>query len=280
MECYKDFYIHNFKLRNCNNFDETIFFKGASIYEVIRIKKGVALFLEDHLNRLFHSADLLSYSINESYCDIEILINELIRKNDTKEGKIKLVIRFDKENGNSEKDFILYFTPHYFPSIKEYQEGIKVGICHITRINPNAKLLNSEARKRANNRIVEEKLFEVLLLNEKGNITEGSRSNIFFIKGNVIITPPEKDVLNGITRKTVIQICRDNAIEIVEEDVLFYDLEKMDAVFLTGTSIKALPVSKIENINYSTNHPVLNQVKDLYNVTINDYIDSKTTPAN
>ena len=276
MECCQKFYIHNFKIGSCDKFNESILVKGSSVYEVIRIGQGVALFLEDHLNRLFYSADLLNYSIKESYCDIELLINELIRKNNTPEGKIKLVVRFEKENGHNEKDLILYFTPHYFPECEEYKNGVKTGLCNVTRLNPNAKLLNSEARKRANNRIVEEKLFEVLLVNENGYITEGSRSNLFFIKNNKVITPPEKDVLNGITRKIILRICKHNNIEICEKEVSKSEIESMDAIFLTGTSIKALPISQIENIYFSSKHPILNQIMGLYDKSMEEFIKSKS----
>ena len=63
MECYKEFFIHNFKLKHCTEFDESVFTTGISIYEVIRIEQGIPLFLEDHLNRLFYSADISNLSI-------------------------------------------------------------------------------------------------------------------------------------------------------------------------------------------------------------------------
>ncbi len=273
--CYKEFFIHNFKLKHCAEFNESVFSAGISIYEVIRIENGIPLFLEDHLNRLFYSADISNLSITESYCDIETLISELIKKNNTNEGKIKLIIRFDKENSSSEKDFLIYFTPHYFPSVKEYKYGVKVGLCRTIRSNPNAKILNTEARKKANNTIVEEKLFEVLLINNEGFITEGSRSNIFFIKDNMVITPPEKDVLNGITRKNILKICKLNKIEIIEKKVHYSELKSIDTMFLTGTSLKALPVRFFGEIEFSTNHKILNRIMELYKESIIRYVSSK-----
>lgn len=269
MECIKNFYIHNFKLRSIPEFDESIFNNGKSVYEVIRITQGIPLFLEDHLNRLFYSADLLNSNINESYCDIETLIDELIKKNNTFEGKIKLVIRFEERN---EKDIILYFTPHYFPTTDEYKNGVIVGICSATRINPNAKLLNSEARKRANNRIVEENLFEVLLVNDLEHITEGSRSNVFFIKNDSVITPPEREILNGITRQKIIKLCKKNNINLIEKTISLSDLKQMDAIFLSGTSINVLPIKQIAGTVYDTNHPILIQIMNLYSELVNHFI--------
>jgi branched-chain amino acid aminotransferase len=280
MECYKDFFIHNFKLKPCKEFNESKFETGISIYEVIRIEQGIPLFLEDHLNRLFYSADISNLSINESYCDIETLIEELIKKNNTKEGKIKLIIRFNEENGSSEKDLLIYFTPHYFPSVEEYKNGVTIGSCIATRGNPNAKILNTEARTRANNTIVEEKLFEVLLINDKGFITEGSRSNVFFIKNNQVITPPVKDVLNGITRMNIIKLCKQNNIKIIEKEIHYSEIQNMDTLFLTGTSLQTLAIRKIGGLEFNTKNEILNRITELYKKLTEKYLNSKINPTN
>ena len=276
MECYNKFYIHNFKLKPCTEFNESIFLTGTSIYEVIRIKQNIPLFLEDHLSRLFHSADISNLSIHESYCDIETLIAELIKKNDSPNGKIKIVIHFDSNSGHEETDFLIYFTPHYFPSNNKYKQGVKTGLCRAARSNPNAKILNTEARKIANNRIVEEKKFEVLLLNNNDFITEGSRSNVFFIKDNKIITPKGKDVLKGIARKNILDICKHKNIEVIEREIHYTEIIKMDAMFLSGTSLKVLPVKNFEDHEFSTENNYLKQIMLLYDKAIDDYLRKLT----
>lgn len=280
MEYDQEYLIHNFKLKRCAEFNENVLAKGIAIYEVIKIKQGIPLFLEEHLNRLYTSADISNLSINESYCDIETLIGELIKKNNTKEGKINLIIRFEKENGSSEKDLLIYFTPHYFPSVEEYQNGVIIGSCYATRGNPNAKILNSETRIKANNIIIEEKLFEVLLINDEGFITEGSRSNVFFIMDNKVVTPPVKGVLNGITRMNIIKLCKQNNIEIIEEKIHYSQIKDIDTLFLTGTSIHALAVKKFEDLEFNTNNEILNRIMKLFNELTENYISSKTNPTN
>ena len=276
MECYKEFFIHNFKLKKVSEFDEYLTSKGTSIYEVIRIQQGIPIFLEDHLNRLFDSADISNLQINESYCDIETLIGELIKKNETKEGKIKLIIHFEQGNANNEKDLLIYFTPHFFPSFEEYTNGVKIGLCSAMRSTPNAKILNTEARKKANNTIVEEKLFEVLLMNTEGFVTEGSRSNIFFVRNNKVFTPPEKDVLNGVTRRNILKICKQNKIAVIEKSIHFSEIETMDSAFLSGTSLKILPIKYLESTELNINHKLLNRIKELYDQLEIKYISSKT----
>lgn len=275
MECFREYYIHNYKLKPCSDFDESIISKGISVYEVIRIESGFPIFLEDHLNRLFHSAEIINLTIDESYCDFESLIDQLIKTNKINRGKIKLVIHFNTGNEKHEKDLLVYFTPHYFPSTDEYKKGVKVGLCKAVRSHPNAKILNTEARKKANNTIVEERLFEVLLVDEDGFITEGSRSNIFFIKDNKVITPPEKDVLVGIARKNIKKICKSNNIEFIEKKIHYSMISGKDSIFLTGTSLKVLPVGFLEEFRYNTKNELLKKLMKLYDKSIQEYILSK-----
>ncbi len=275
MECINDFYLHNFRFRSCKEFDDSLLAKGTVIYEVIKIENGIPIFLEDHLNRLFDSADISGLNINESYCDIETLIDELIKKNKVTEGKIKLIIRFDDLKGNSEKDLLIYFTPYLFPNNEEYEGGVEVGLCNAVRLNPNVKVYNTEARKKANNRIVEEKLYEVLLMNKDGFVTEGSRSNIFFIQNEKVITPPVYDVLNGITRKHLINICKQNSIDLTEDRIHYSDLSNVDCAFLSGTSIKVLPIKSIGNKPFDTKNKILRKIMELYDLAIFAYLNSK-----
>lgn len=275
MECSGDYFIHNNKFYPISDFNELILNSGKSIYEVIRIENNIPLFIENHLNRLFASADISGLNINEGYCDFESLIEQLIAKNKISEGKIKLVVRFNSELSNSQSDLLLYFSPHYFPSNNEIKEGVSVGICSATRKNPNAKVLNTDARNRANHTIVENKLFEVLLIDNKKHISEGSRSNIFFIKDNKVYTPPISDVLNGITRSNIIDLCKKYKIDLIEDKIHLDDINNMESAFLSGTSLKVLPIKYIESKAYNTQSTLLLKIIDLYNKLSENYLKEK-----
>jgi branched-chain amino acid aminotransferase len=274
MECINDYYIHNFKLLESSDFDEKILKDGTSIYEVIRIENTIPLFLENHLNRLFHSADISNLNIDLSYCDIEILIEQLIKENKVLNGKIKIVALYNSNN-KSEKELLIYFTPHYFPTKFEILEGVNIGICKVTRTNPNAKILNTKARTKADKSIAKKKLFEVLLQNDAGYITEGSRSNIFFIKNNTIFTPPENDVLMGITRNNIISVCNQYNINIIEKKIHSSEISEMDSAFISGTSLKVLPVRGIETQIFNTRNSILIDLITLYDSMIEEYVLSK-----
>jgi len=277
MECINGYYIHNFKLIESSNFNEEILKDGTSIYEVIRIEQGIPVFLEDHLNRLFYSAELSNLNIDESYCDFETLIEQLILKNKIKQGKIKIVVHFNTNKMNIEKNILIYFTQHYFPSEQEIKTGVKSGLCRATRTNPNAKILNTNARLKANNIISENKFFEVLLLDDDGFITEGSRSNVFFIKGDTIYTPPNSDILMGISRKNVIELCSKNNIKINERKIHSSEISEIDSVFISGTSLKVLPLRTIDNDTFNPENQILLKLIELFNFQIQSYVQEKLT---
>ncbi|OFX86429.1 MAG: hypothetical protein A2W99_13650 [Bacteroidetes bacterium GWF2_33_16] len=271
MECFQKYFIHNKEIKLCSDFDENLYSKGTSVYEVIRIEQGVALFLEDHLERLFQSAHILNLNIDERFDDIKSTIKELVRINSVLIGKIKLMVHFNSEN-NKQHDFLIYFNPHYFPTVQEYKNGVKTGLCTAIRTNPNAKMHNTKARLKANHIIAEKKLFEVILMDKDGFMTEGSRSNVLFISEDSVISALEKDILQGIARKNVKRICLENKIPFIERKIHFNELSQMDALFLTGTSLKVLPVSAFEEIRFSAENPLLHKLMHLYDLKIEKYI--------
>jgi len=271
MECFQKYYIHNQQIKPCSDFDENLYSKGTSVYEVIRIEQGVALFLEDHLERLFQSAHILNLNIIDSEDEIKSTIRKLVKINNSLVGKIKLMVHFDAQK-NSQQDFLIYFNPHYFPSSEEYKNGVKTGLCKAVRTNPNAKMHNTEARLKANHIIAEQKLFEVILMDNVGCITEGSRSNVLFISDNSVISAPEKDILQGIARKNVKRICNKNNIGFIERKIKLTDMNRMDAMFLTGTSLKILPVAVFNDVRFKVENPLLARLMQLYDLEIENYV--------
>lgn len=275
MECIQEYYIHNNEIKQSLGFDESIVEKGICVYEIIRIEQGIPLFIEDHLVRIHNSAFLSGLKINETNAEIEKNVQKLIQINKVKTGKIKIIIHFNSTGSMIEKNFILYFTPHYFPTTNEYSTGIKTSICKAIRTNPNAKILNTLTRQKANHIIAEKKVFETILVDNEGYITEGSRSNVFFISEEKILTPPVNDVLPGITRKNIQQICIQNKIPFIEKKIHLNNLNKFDAMFLSGTSLKVLPVKIFDDYKFNVKNPMLVKLTELYNEYMDLYIENK-----
>jgi len=240
------------------------------LYEVIRITKGIPVFLEDHLDRLYHSAQLTGMDHLPDSVSLETMIKEYISSQNQAAGNIKLSFSFT--NSASEPRCELNFIPHYYPNPDEYMKGVKVGLLKAVRPIPHAKVQNSGIRERANQTISDYGLFEVLLIDSEGNITEGSRSNVFFIKNETLYSTPVENILQGITRLKIMQICENARIHVIESAIPLNSLDQYEAAFLTGTSPKILSISSIDNIIYKTDLPLLIKLQELYDKMIEDYL--------
>ena len=101
-------------------------------------------------------------------------------------------------------------------------------------------------------------------MNEEDCITEGSRSNIFFLRDGILTTAPDEKVLNGITRKYILDICRENAIKVVFRCIPAGSIREYDAVFMTGTSPMVLPFCCIGEVNFRVDFPLIEKLRRLY----------------
>lgn len=237
----------------------------GGIYEVIRVINGVPLFLKDHLKRLEVSAAIAQKEIRYSELEIRQFIMQLIEANKTAEGNIIITCL---------KKMKIFFIAHHYPKSEQYTNGIHCGILNAEREKPNAKVFQTSVRQQADASIAQNGYFEVLLADHFNRITEGSRSNVFFVSGNQILTPPGNEVLLGITRKKAISLAKKLGCNVVEIDVLLDDLPGFQAAFITGTSPKFLPVNKINEIKFDPQNKIVQQLISDYETLIQKYIQS------
>ena len=188
-------------------------------------------------------------------------------------GNIKIV--YPALSKTSTSGLTAFFIPHKYPDSEQYRKGVEIVTLIQSRPNPNAKISNPDLRKQADEIIANRNVFEVLLIEESGIITECSRANIFFIKQDQIITSPESLILKGITREYIFKICNQNGISLKEKIIHQSNLQHVNATFITGTSPKVLPVCKIDEYSYTTDNPLLLKVMELYNKEIDKYILKK-----
>jgi branched-chain amino acid aminotransferase len=266
-----DNFIYNGIVYNTPEFEKLYVERHPSIYEVIRIMDGVPLFLEEHYDRLQNSSKLLGYDLKLSFEDVKKSIMELIKLNNVKNYNIKIVVNGLRNNDINE---YFFFIKSSYPSEDLYKQGIKTFTYKAVRENPNAKVINQSLRNEINRLLKEKDCYEALLVNHKGEITEGSRSNAFFIKEGKVYTAPAKDVLLGITRKRIMDLCKQNGIDVLEVSILERELSSFEAAFISGTSPKVLPISKIDTISLSVNNDTLQKIIKIYDDEIEKYINS------
>lgn len=242
---------------------------GKSLYEVIKVQESTPLFLEKHLQRLHNSGRLTGFEIFLSDEIISKRLRDLIEVNNIKEGSIKFVLNFDK------KLFIAYLEQTNFPKEYQYKEGVKTDLFYKERVNPNAKVLNLSFREEVDEFIKEKNIYEAILVDKEGYITEGSKSNVFFVRDKNLYTTPISGVLPGITRSTILDICSENSISVREESLNVEDLNSVKGAFLSSTPFDVLPINEVgKNIKLnSAENEIIKYIMKCYNSKILRYID-------
>lgn len=243
--CKKHF-ILNDGVKDEKEFDENLLKDGKCLYEVIKVYKGVPLFLEKHLERLRNSAKLVNLNIWLSDEQIKNSINNIIDVTSVEKGSLKFVLNFKY------KAFLCYFEDNIFPTDEDYKVGVKTSLYHKERVNPNAKVLNVDFRRDLDDFIKKENIFEAILVDRNSNITEGSKSNVFMVKDKKLITAPLNAVLPGTTRSVILDICSSLNIEVVEKYIKYDEIDSMDGIFLSSTPFDVLPVSMVGDLKFNS----------------------------
>jgi branched-chain amino acid aminotransferase len=240
-------------------------------YEVVRLVDGKFLFLQDHLLRFQNSLAGSWLEFPGTDVIIESLRLLLIHNNETV-GNVRICIQRNADNGIS---LICYFIPYFYPEENMYKNGVKLLTYPHVRPNPGIKKWDDLFRVSVNKYIQDHGIYEAILLNNRQQITEGSRSNIFFLDNNKrLITAPEGDVLPGITRKHVLNICSEEGVEIIPRSVLLEELEGIPTCFISGTSPKILPVRQLDGYQFTIDHPVLHLLMERFERLIKENLTS------
>ncbi len=245
--------------------------KYLAFYEVIRIINGVPLFYEDHYSRLKGSISKSGYEIKLPKKDLKDQIQKVCKQNSLINCNIKVIVL----QCGAEQNTLVFINKFYYPTKQEYDNGIRCCTVNLKRYNPNIKIIHSNYKEEIK-RISEEKsVFEVLLVNDDGKITEGGKSNVFFVKGNKIYTSPDDYILKGITRQYVLDVCRNLGYEVIETLIGIDLLPDFDAAFITGTPISILPIKTIDDLDInSAKNSTTQHVMASYNSLVNSYINN------
>ena len=259
-ECYGNKFILNGSLQPAEMFDNSLVYEGDSVYEVLRMVKGNPVFFSDHMDRLETSVKLQKKDFPGDIDEIRKAIIKLTRSDKKRESNLKIVFNYNQNATN----WLIYFIEPIYPTALQYQRGVKGILFYAERNNPESKVINHKLRSSIYHKLILESGYEALLVNERNLITEGSRSNIFFLKDGTLKTAPENVILNGITRKHILEICAENRIKVELECVNAEEIRKYEAVFMTGTSPIVLPFNYIDNYPFNVNNPLIEGLRKLF----------------
>ena len=237
---------------------------GTGVFEGIRAYEtelGTAVFRHaDHLDRLRRSAGLYHMDVPYPLDELRAATHELIVRNGLKSCYIRpLVFRGYGPMGldplaNPVEVAIAVWEWGAYLGEDGQRNGIRAKVSSWRRISPDSLIPHAKASGQYLNSVLAKiesskaGYEEAILLDQRGNVCEGTGENVFVVRGGALATPGHSaSILDGITRKSVLQIARDLGYEVVERDVARSELALADEVFLTGTAAELVPVREIDD---------------------------------
>ena len=231
---------------------------GDGVFEGIRFYHDNAFKLQEHLARLYKSAQAILLQIPYTVTELAFAVAETIAAYGGGQGYLRLVVTrgvgllgLDPTSCVLPTVFIIA-APLALIREEDRARGVPVIIASTRRLapdglDPRIKSLNYMnhilARMEANHAGVP----EAIMLNHAGRVAEGTADNIFIVRGGIIMTPPGYDgALEGITRGVIIDLAQKKGISVQESSLGPYDLYTADEVFLTGTGAELIPVSAVD----------------------------------
>ena len=226
------------------------------VYEVLRVQDGHPLFIADHLDRWRGSMKALGRELPKWTEAFDTLISWLIACHTLPNCDMRIVASADGcvQCGYVETEY---------PSTEMYRQGVNVELLKAERENPRLKIFHAGMRSEASRQQAGSGSYESLLVNKDGRITEGSRSNVYFITNQgVVYTAPDCDVLGGIMRKHVLSICEEKGVEVNYKTVSVDEISQFDSAFLSSTPMRILPIKKVEAKEMNVNNATLRLIMD------------------
>jgi branched-chain amino acid aminotransferase len=255
---------------------------GTGVFEGIRAyetERGTAVFRhQDHLDRLERSAKLYYMDLPFSKEQIREATHELIARSGFKSCYIRpLVYRGYGPMGlnpleNPVEAMVAVWEWGAYLGEEGQRNGVRARVSSYRRISADSLIPHAKACGQYLNSVLakieslKSGYEEAILLDDKGRVCEGTGENIFVIKDGVIYTPPQTaGILDGINRKSCIQIARDLGYELVERDIARAEVVLADEVFLTGTAAELTPLREIDDIEIGPPGPVTREIQRVFN---------------
>ena len=236
---------------------------GSCVFEGARIYNQKIFKLNEHTKRLFLSSKILGFKLPYTEKRINDACNQIIKKQNIKNGYLRPfawrgseMMAISAQNTTIHVAIATWEMASYF-DINKKLRGIKLQTSKWMRPPSNTAPTQAKAAGlymicTLSKHTAEKNGFDdSLMLDSRGYVAESTGANIFYVKKNKLYTPIADCFLNGITRKTVIQIAKRNNIKVIEKRILPKELLKADEIFLTGTAVEITPVSQIDSKKFS-----------------------------
>ncbi|MFC1600110.1 branched-chain amino acid transaminase [Patescibacteria group bacterium] len=252
---------------------------GTAVYEGIRFYetddgKTAAFRLKEHMDRLYDSAKALKIEIPYEKEELYDAVLENIRKNKIKAGYVRPLVFYGYgKMGLMPEGAKLNVCIAVWPWGSYLGEDlVKVKIVSVVKMHPKSTVTTAKISGHYANSLQAKQealaagFDEALLLDYQGNIAEGPVENLFIVKDNELITPKGGNILEGITRESIMKIAKDNEINVIEKELKVDDLLDADEAFFTGTAAEVSGIGQINDIPIGNGElgPITQKLKTIY----------------
>lgn len=230
---------------------------ASSVFEGVRAYNGQIFKLEEHTERLLYSADVLGFEIPFSVSEINAACTETLKKNNLSSGYLRPIAwRGSEMMGVSAQNNSIHFAvaawewPSYFDP-EQRKKGIRMDIAHYRRPDPMTAPCHAKAAGlymicTLSKHAAEKKGYaDAMMLDWRGQVAETTGANMFFVRDGALHTPKPDCFLDGITRRTVIDLAKARGIEVIERVIMPDELSGFSECFITGTAAEVTAVGEI-----------------------------------
>ncbi|URT70132.1 D-amino-acid transaminase [Cytobacillus firmus] len=258
---------------------------GDGVYEVIRVYNGKMFTADEHLERLLESGNKIELNIPYSKDQLKQMLIEMIDRNNLELG----IVYMQFSRGTSPRNHaypgadvapvLTAYTRETTRPVESMRNGVKAILIEDIRwLRCDIKSLNLLGNIMAKQKAAQSGCFEAI--QHRGDtVTEGSSSNIAIVKDGTLYTHPATNlILNGITRRKINEICRENGIALKESAFTKEDLLAADEVFMSSTSAEVTPIIEIEGkpVGNGSPGPITNKLQNLFEEAIEKQCGSLT----
>lgn len=249
---------------------------GWGVFSTIRVFEGILFAFERHWARMQKDARLLRVPFPTDPEYIKSRLQKVLDANAIGNGTLRVIVARNKGGMwegpgiDREFDLIAFLAP-----INNWGKGVRLGVIpqarHAANMFAGTKILSWAQNLAWYEAAHERGLDEVVLLNERGEVSECTSANIFAAMGDEVWTPPiNSGCLPGVTRDLLLEGIHIPGIKVIEKTLTLADLQRADEVFITSTTRNLLPVVEIEGLNLSHD----DRVRLILDAAFSAYIDS------
>ena len=247
---------------------------ASAVFEGERAYGGEIFKLTEHTERLHESARILGFTIPWSVAEIDDACRELLKMQGFRDAYVRPIawrgseqMGVSAQNNKINAAIAIWQWPSYFDPAQKLK-GIRLDMAEYRRPDPRTAPSKSKAAGlymicTLSKHAAEAKGYaDALMLDWRGRVAEATGANVFFVKDGVIHTPDPDCFLDGITRRTVIDLAKRRGYEVVEREIMPEEMEGFEQCFLTGTAAEVTPVSEIGPYRFTVGEIAQNLMDD------------------